>query len=162
MSYLDLVKTPLIALAEEVQAIKDGELAAFKTVAMTEPDKLDIKRMPAVYILLDDDAIERKTKYLEIHTLSVTFSVIHVVKGTTHRDTDLEKGFHDGLKLVGLVYDTLSTNRSYNIELVDYGRIPLDTGVVFWGEINLKLSLRYAPGKPDEAVLMQEVYTKEA
>lgn len=157
MSYQGLIEDVLDSLVGVLQGIQINSVPAFKTVAMTEPAKVNITRMPAAYVLLDKDIIVKKARYLELHTLQITISVVQVVKGSQHSDVDLEKGFHDGITLVGAVYDSLAANRKIDIKSVDYGRTPLDAGVVFWGELQLETEVRYAPGKPVDAQLIQEV-----
>lgn len=157
MSYQSLVEAALKSLADKLEGVKIGPNAAFKTVAMTEPSKMNITRMPAAYILLDKDTISKKARYLEFHSLQITVSIVRIIQGTQYSDTDLEKGFHDGIALVGAVYDSLVVEHNIEIKNIDYGRAPLDVGVAFWGELQLQLEIRYAPGKPVEDPFMQMV-----
>jgi hypothetical protein len=43
------------------------------------------------------------------------------------------------------------------ITVVEYGRTPLDVGVVFWGELQADIRTAYAPGQPADGTLMQKV-----
>lgn len=175
MSYQVLIKQALEALAAKLQGLTvtppteadPDPVALLKTVAMAEPVKMDLTRMPAAYILLDKDTIERKTQFLEMHTLSIVVSIIRAIRGTQHSDIELEKGFHDGLEMIGTVYDAITADRTLGVKTgpieinnVDYGQAPLDVGVIFWGEFFLETTIRYAPGKPAEASLIEEVTTK--
>jgi len=158
-SYQAMVEGALDALVARLQTVQ-----ALKTVAITEPGKLDVGRMPAAYVMLDKDVIKRGTRFLEEHTLTVVISVIRVVRGTSHGDVELVKGFQDGVALVGTCYDALAKERTLGgaindmtITAVEYGRTPLDVGVVFWGELQTDIRTAYAPGQPADGTLMQKV-----
>lgn len=157
MSYQSLIEDVLDNLVDILQGIQINSVPVFKTVAMTEPAKVNITRMPAAYVLLDKDIITQKARYLEFHTLQITISVIQVIRGTQYSDIDLEKGFHDGFTLIGAVYDTLVADRKIDIKNIDYGRTSLDAGVIFWGELQLETEVRYAPGKPADTPFIEEV-----
>lgn len=165
MNYQGLIKAALDALTNKLLGLQgEDNKPIFKSVAITEPSKINQVRMPAAYILLDNDRIAQKTRYLETHTLSITISVIQVVKGTVHGDTELEKGLLEGLFLVGAVYDALAKDRTLGnttgfikVKDIEFGRTPLDVGVIFWGELQLEFDLQYAPGKPGEAPVIQDV-----
>lgn len=165
MSYQTLIEHTIDTLAARLQAVQVGGQPAFTTVALADPNRQDTARMPAAYIVLQKDTVKRKTQYLEIHSLAVLVSVIKAVQGTAQGDTTLEPGLHDGLTLVGAVYETLTGERtlggsveSLEIISVDYGRQVISDQVAFWGDINLVLEIRYAPGKSEQLPVMEEVY----
>jgi len=158
-SYQAMVEGALDAIVARLQTVQ-----ALKTVAITEPGKLDVGRMPAAYVMLDKDMVKRGTRFLEEHTISVIISVIRVVRGTAHGDVELVQGFQDGVALVSACYDALATERTLGgavndltITAVEYGRTPLDVGVVFWGELQVDIRAAYAPGQPTGGTLMQKV-----
>jgi|GEM_PF-3005608 len=158
-SYQAMIEGTLDSLVARLQTVQE-----LKTVAITEPGKLDVGRMPAAYVMLDKDVIKRGTRFLEEHTLTVVVSVIRTVRGTVHGDVELARGFQDGVALVGACYDALATDRTLSgtvkdltITSVEYGRTPLDVGVVFWGELQVDIQTAYAPGQPTEGTLMQKV-----
>lgn len=169
MNYQTMVEQSINAAVTAIKNAHSQDNKAFKTVAVSEPGTLDITCMPAAYILLDGDNVERKTKFQEEHRLKLIVSTLQVVTSNPDGDTEFMHSFPDGIMCAGLAYDALVADRTLTgkvsdlvIKRVDYGRSLLDTTVIFWGDIEVNLILRYAPGKPDETVKMQDVMVKEA
>lgn len=152
-SQIEQALNTLVTRLNEIQL--DG-LAAFETVALAMPAVMDVTYMPAAYVLLDNDQVKMENQYLEMHTLTVIISVFQIEDGTT------------GLTLSGAVYDALVSERTLGekcgslvVKKVNYVRTTLDTEIVIRAEITLEFAIRYAPGKPAEAMLMQEINVKE-
>lgn len=167
MNYQSMVEQAMNAAATAIKNARSLDNKAFKTVAVSEPANLDISCMPAAYILLDGDFIEHKTKYLEEHQIKIIISTLQVVN--TGASLGFIQDFPDGFMSASLAYDALVCDRTLGgnvndliIKRVDYGRSQLDTSVIFWGDIEVRLVLRYAPGKPTESIMMNEITVKEA